>query len=319
MFNADWSELLFVNPVYEDVYGGSLEELERNPDAFFDTIHPEDVPAVRDAMDCLSEGRSVNMEYRVNPDKDYNVWVWAQAEPIVTDSEVVRITGFTRDITDRYRRERQLYVMDNLLRHNLRNDMSIILGNAQLIEERAPEVSDRTAVIRRTGEELLASAEKERDIIELLTERVSPERVDICDAVSEAVETVRDRFPDAHIDVSFHGEAFAVVLDEIRLGLVELVENAVVHGESDEPSVHVAVEPLEDSVVVIVEDDAPPMPEIESRVLTGDHEMSDVYHSTGLGLWLSYWVVELSNGKIDVRSKPEGGNKIRLTLPRCRD
>jgi signal transduction histidine kinase len=119
--------------------------------------------------------------------------------------------------------------------------------------------------------------------------------------------------------VSFHGEAFAVVLDEIRLGLVELVENAVVHGESDEPSVHVAVEPLEDSVVVIVEDDAPPMPEIESRVLTGDHEMSDVYHSTGLGLWLSYWVVELSNGKIDVRSKPEGGNKIRLTLPRCRD
>ena len=56
MFNADWSELLFVNPVYEDVYGGSLEELERNPDAFFDTIHPEDVPAVRDAMDCLSEG-----------------------------------------------------------------------------------------------------------------------------------------------------------------------------------------------------------------------------------------------------------------------
>jgi PAS domain S-box-containing protein len=318
MFDADWSETLFVNPAYEEIYGRPVEELEASPEAFLDAIHPEDVPAVREAMDCLSAGESVDMEYRVNPDRDYRMWVWAQAEPIVEDDEVVRITGFSRDVTDRYRRERQLYVMDNLLRHNLRNDVNVILGNARLVEDEAPEVADRTAVIRRTGEDLLASADKEREIINLLTDRVRPETVDLGCAVADGVRTVRERYPAARIGVAAPGGVAVRALAEIRLAVVELLENAITHTAGDEPTARVAVESAGDRVVLTVSDDAPPIPEMEARVLTGDHEMNDVYHSTGLGLWLVYWIVELSGGEVEVESDPGGGNRVQLVLPRRR-
>ncbi|TKX83085.1 PAS domain S-box protein, partial [Halorubrum sp. SS5] len=40
MFDADWSELLFANPAYEEMYGRSLDELRGDPATFLDAIHP---------------------------------------------------------------------------------------------------------------------------------------------------------------------------------------------------------------------------------------------------------------------------------------
>jgi hypothetical protein len=119
-------------------------------------------------------------------------------------------------VTDRKRRERQLSVMDNLLRHNLRNDLDAILGNADLIEDRAPEVADRTAVIRRTGEDLLASADKQRKIIDVQTGKTCQTRLDMTEAVRDAADTVGGRFPAARIELSSSGAAPVCGLSELR-------------------------------------------------------------------------------------------------------
>lgn len=47
----------------------------------------------------------------------------------------------------------------------------------------------------------------------------------------------------------------------------------------------------------------------------GDHEMNDVYHSSGLGLWLVFRAVELANGDVEIDSGADSGNRIRITLP----
>lgn len=319
MFDADWSELLFVNPAYETLMGQSADTVRADPSAFLDAIHPADVPAVKDAMNRLSSGNPVDIEYRVNPNKDYRTWVWVQAEPILEDGEAVRICGFCRDVTDRHRRERQLYVMDNLLRHNLRNDMNTILGNAELIREEAPEVAERAAVIRRTGENLLASAEKEREIITALTGKVGRGHVDLGEVVIAAVETVRRRYPEASIDVSLSEPGTVYVLDDVRVAVVELLENAISHCGSDQPCVRVTVRPEGTQVAMVIEDNGPPIPDIEAQVLTGAHDMTDIYHSTGLGLWLVYWVVDLSDGQITVDPESGRGNRITVRLPRGRE
>ena len=315
-FDADWSETLFVNPAYESVYGQSVEELRADPAAFLDAVHPEDLPAVADAMERLSAGESIDMEYRVNSDADYSVWVWVQAEPVFEDGEVVRIVGFSRDITDRHRRVRQLYVMDNLLRHNLRNDLNVVLGNAERAAARAPEVDDLMGVIRRTAEGLLTSAGKQRRIIELLREDVDPTQLDLVAAADAAVGTVQERYPEARIELSTPETASAAVLEEFRLAVRELVENAVVHSDAEQPSVTVSVRVDSETVSVVVADDGPPMPETEAAVLAGEHEMNAIYHSTGLGLWLVYWVVELSGGRITV-SRSTDGNLTEVTIPRA--
>ncbi|ELZ36477.1 PAS domain-containing sensor histidine kinase [Halorubrum tebenquichense] len=315
MFDADWSELLFVNPSYEEIYGTSVAELRGDPDAFLDAIHPDDVPAVREAMERLSEGTPVDIEHRVNPDEDYNRWVWIQGEPITVDGEVVRITGFSRDVTDRRRRERQLVVMDNLLRHNLRNDLNLILGTVETIESAVPDATEHTAVIRRVGEQLLATAEKEREVIELITDHRDGEPIALDEVIEESVERVGERFPAASIEV---GSLDPVVTDgrtELRSAVTELLENAVRHADDDAPTVTVELRRTADGGEIVVRDDHAPIPTVEANVLTGDHDMTDVYHSSGLGFWLVYWSVELSGGSVAVESSDERGNEITIRLP----
>lgn len=107
MFSGDWSELLFVNSAYEELWGQPVDRLERHPHRFLSGVHPADRGRVRVAMLELSDGRPVDLEYRVDPTDEYSRWVWMKGHPILEDDAVVRITGFARDITERKRRERE--------------------------------------------------------------------------------------------------------------------------------------------------------------------------------------------------------------------
>ncbi|MFC7137805.1 PAS domain-containing protein [Halobaculum litoreum] len=56
------------------MYGRSRAELEGDPRSFLETVHPDDLPAVRKAMEALTAGEAVDIEYRINPDRDHDRW-----------------------------------------------------------------------------------------------------------------------------------------------------------------------------------------------------------------------------------------------------
>ena len=314
VFDADWSEVLFCNERCETVYGLPSSELESDPTKFLNCIHPEDVPTVKEAMKTLSEGNAVDIEYRVNPDTEYSNWVWVQGEPIVEDGDVVRHVGFARDITDRRRRERQLAVMDNLLRHNLRNDMNAIIANAELIEANPEEnTAGRAAVIRRVGQQLIESAEKQRQIIDLLEDPDCPQELSLPSVAEDAVRTLHERYPELTIGTDFDAVR-ARALPQVELAIFELLDNAFRHAQTPSPRPTVRTRRAGDTAELVVEDDCPPIPEDEYRVLTGEQEMTATYHSSGLGLWLVYWVVDLSDGEIEF-DRTEDGNVATVRLP----
>jgi PAS domain S-box-containing protein len=136
MFSADWSELLFVNDAVEQVYDVSKERIQRDPAVFLDAIHSDDRPYVERAMKRLSAGEPIAIDYRIGQADETTRWVRVPGQPVVESGEVVAVTGFARDVTDEYRRDRQLAVMDNLLRHTIRNDMNVVDGTAERIADR---------------------------------------------------------------------------------------------------------------------------------------------------------------------------------------
>jgi PAS domain S-box-containing protein len=107
MFDDQWAELLFISG-YEDVWQRPVEAIEENPEDFLDGVHDDDREFVEDQMARVRAGESIDIEYRIERGDDDIGWVWAKAEPIFDGDEVVRVVGFTRDATERKRREREL-------------------------------------------------------------------------------------------------------------------------------------------------------------------------------------------------------------------
>ncbi|WP_255151133.1 PAS domain-containing sensor histidine kinase [Halorarius halobius] len=314
MFSADWEDLLFVNDAYEDIWGRSVEELYENPSTFLEDVHPEDRERVHEAMARVSAGERAEVEYRIDAEPAGSRWVWVKGAPVYEDGEVARIVGFTRDVTDRRRRERQLRVMDRLLRHNLRNDMNVVLGHAEIANEHGDEqVSESMERVVETVEGLLSTAAKSREILRVLSTPSERRRVDVASVVRDAVETVRETYPATTVELSVPERLELSTAPELELAIEELLDNAVRHAGTDAPTVSLAVERRDDTVVIAVTDPGPPIPDNEFEMLF-EGRASDVNHGTGMGLWVVYWVVDLADGDLSF-DRGDGGNRVVVTLP----
>lgn len=159
MFDSEWEELLFISG-YEEVWNRSAEAIEANPRDFLNGVHPEHRQYVREAMDRLSAGESIDIEYRILRGGDEPGWVWVKGEPVRDDSgAVVRIVGFTRDVTARKRREKELREEREFINHalNTLDDVFYVVGtdgklrrwNDRLVEltgYAAAEIAEMAAV-----------------------------------------------------------------------------------------------------------------------------------------------------------------------------
>jgi len=311
------------------VFGVTKAELERRPTGFIEAIHPDDRPYVERAMQRLSAGESTHIDYRVGTAEGQTRWVRVPGEPVIEDGDVVAVAGFARDVTDEYRRERQLTVMDNLLRHTIRNHMNIVDGTAErLIDELAgvggSAVGDSDApvdscrehaeTIRRVADDLLTTAEKQRGVIRLLRQRGSPQPTDIKPLVEEAIGTATDdKTVRMELTCACSGDVQAFTHSELDYAIAELIENAIEHAESV-PVVRVNVAPVENVVEISIRDNCPPIPAEERHVITDRWEMDQLNHTAGMGLWLVYWIVDRSGGDLDFDTH-ENGNIVTVTVP----
>ena len=238
MFTADWNELLFVNEAFEELWGTPRADLREDPTRFLGGIHPDDRPRVRRAMERISSGESIEIEYRVNRDLSFRRWVWVRGHPVVEDSEVTKVAGFVRDITDRRRRQRQLRVLDDLLRHNLRNTMNVVLGNAGLAREYGDDdIEAWMDTVIETGTELL----EERRIVDTLVDVGDPVSTDLSGILEDALAEIRCRYPDARIEAELPEAVSVIAVPELQDAVRELLENAIEHAPCP-PEVELRVE-----------------------------------------------------------------------------
>lgn len=109
IFNQDWSELLFLNSAYEDIWGRSVEAVREDPTDLLNGVHPDDRGLVKEKMAKISDGESVTVEHRVNEAEDYGRWVRVRGKPITDEAgTVVRAAGFVTEITEQKEMQQRL-------------------------------------------------------------------------------------------------------------------------------------------------------------------------------------------------------------------
>jgi PAS domain S-box-containing protein len=125
MTDAESGEEIYMSPAAEAIWGLSVETLMYKPNAFINSIFPEDQPSVLQAIEKEKNGEKVDIEYRIIQPNGSIRWVWDRAFPIFDDmGKVKRIAGISADITER--RESEIALIKSQSRYRELFDSSPI-------------------------------------------------------------------------------------------------------------------------------------------------------------------------------------------------
>lgn len=313
--NQEDNPLIYVNNAFVEMTGyPRAEALGRNCRYLQgEDTDPERAARIRAAIDSEEPIAITLRNYR----KDgMEFWNHLQIAPVRNDEgDVINWVGFQQDVTERRRRQQQLETIDRVLRHNLRNDMNVIRGRAELIHSEASgEVAQSAGTIINTSGRLLELAEKERAIMEVLLEEPVETAITLESVLQDVVSSVEAEYPDATISVECPGDVSIRAISQFREALIELVENGIVHDDSDFPEVVITVTRSDGTTVIDIADTGPQIPEIEKNIVEMTDERTPVYHETGLGLGFVKLVMSLSDGHISITENTPTGNIVRVTF-----
>ena len=230
-----------------------------------------------------------------------------------TPDDIVGIQVMVRDASDRRKREGLISVINRVLRHNVRNEMTLIRGWADMLaDELDADGAKKATVISAAATRLLDLTEAAQKIEQ--NREISPEleSTDIMPLVDRIITECETRYPDASITVDAPDEAIAETLPRIEVALFEIIDNAAKHG-GDPASVAVSVRMSDLQITCLVSDTGPGLPDTERNILESGVE-TPLVHGQGLGLWLSYWIITTLDGEIEVIESDQG-TTIEIQLP----
>lgn len=206
-------------------------------------------------------------------------------------------------------------ILTRVLRHNIRNDLNIISGNIEVIQEKAEneEIIYRAEKIAETADNVVDYATKGRQIERVIARGTPVERL-----LSAEVKQVRES-PEMEANASITtdvADVLVTVHPEFKLAIRELIDNAVSHHPDPEnAAVTVTTEVDSEEATLIVEDNGAGLPATEIEMLEAEEE-TVLEHSSGIGLWLVRWIVSRSGGEL-LAERTETGTRISIRLQRA--
>lgn len=234
-----------------------------------------------------------------------------EAEPA---PERVLVAG--RDITDIREHQNRLSVLDRVLRHNIRNRLTTVLGTVDRVEAAADELNPAeiralAGRIEGAATDLLALSDAARQFNSTIdpgeTETVE---TDLAETVARVVGSLSETYPEAVFETDLPDAARAICPPTVRTCVEQLVERAV-EGSDGRPEVSLDLDADGDWVTLRVASETAPLGEVERRVLTrGSEQQLD--HAPGIELWLVKWAVVGSGGTLAV---VDDGRGVELSFP----
>ena len=197
----------------------------------------------------------------------------------------------------------RLEVFNRILRHNLRNQLDVVISHAEALDE----TEHREAILTAT-EKLATLGTRARRIDHILSKDRRPTTVDVTDRIEAVLDETRT--DDVTVTTSLPDDA-TVVTDAETLTTVlrSPLENAITYADS---TVVVSGESTESGCTIEISDDGPGIPATELDSLAAERE-TPLQHSRGLGLWELKWGVDKLDG--DLSFATDEGTTVTIRLP----
>jgi PAS domain S-box-containing protein len=305
------------NEPFADAFGGG-----RPPEALVglpanDLVLDDEDETGRRIDEQVREGRPVTEEIRRRTADGPREFLF-RAVPYETPEGLRAFATYT-DVTEQQRRQRRIEVLNRVLRHNVRNQISIANGNANLLDERVddPDLAPIIDGLVSSTENVLSMSEKAREAARALahdrTTGTSPDTV-----VGNVVEEFRSDWPDETITLDTTSEPAPVAgPDRLQPVVSNLVENALEHNAPG-VRVRVGLDVVGDRLELRIADDGPGIPELERSLIAGDQEITQLHHGNGIGLWAVRWILDAMGGEVRFEDE-DGWHAVVISVPLADD
>ena len=338
MTDPQTTQLLYISPAYERVWGRSCQSLYENPRSFMDAVHPEDQERVRTAvLENQSRGEQTDKEYRVvRPDGSIR-WVRDRAFPVKDAAgRFYRLVGIIDDFTERKHAEEALQEADRrkdeflaILAHELRNPLAPLLHGLQIMRLEADDraaVEQARAMMERQLEHFVRLVDELLDLSRISRGKVElhKERVELATVVNSALETCDPlvRQSGHELTVTLPDEPVYVDADKTRLAqaLCNLLTNAAKYSERG-GHIRLTAGWQDGEAVLSVKDTGvgiPPhmLPRVFEMFTQVDRSLEKAKGGLGIGLAIVKRLVEMHGGTVEARSEGQGlGSEFLIRLP----
>ncbi|MCJ7817463.1 MAG: HAMP domain-containing histidine kinase, partial [Candidatus Thorarchaeota archaeon] len=216
-------------------------------------------------------------------------------------------------VKEQQHKELELY--SSLLRHDLRNDIGIIVGNIEIAKLTMPIKDDAYYSLITTTE---AVCQRMMSLLNVFSRAGNVSDTNLFAMVEKIIERTKEASPEMTITLLVEEDAKLAIIPESKLlPLVfdNLLRNTALHAGSA-PNVTITISRNNRSLRIIIEDDGPG---VANEVRDKLFQKGVSTRGGGLGLYLSKHVVETVGGSLElVQSRPGMGATFEIILPTIR-
>ncbi|WP_342044191.1 PAS domain S-box protein [Bacillus sp. OTU530] len=312
-----------LNPIFEDLIGYKKEDVIGTSILSF--ISEKDKERVTDefsriiATGVSSKGKELEIVRRDGMKMSFE----CTSVPIIIENKVVGVTGYAKDVTkiketeERLRRAEKLSIVGELaasVAHEIRNPLTSLKGFVQLLQKGDAGHTHYYNI-------MLNELDRINHIVGELLVLAKPQTlhfkkdniISIVEDVKALLESQTNLYS-AEIDIKAEQNLPLIECESNQLKqlFINLIKNSV---EAGATKIQVALSRTKENMVLVrVRDNGCGIPEQRIKHL-GEPFFSYKEKGTGLGLTVSYRIVESHKGRIVFKSEVNQGTEVEIMLP----
>jgi len=216
------------------------------------------------------------------------------------------------------RKTDQLLLLNRITRHDIRNEMTVVIGWTEQLEDHTDDAGDQIRQrVLDSGQHVVGLTKAVREFIETLQTAGDPDlrAVDLADVVTDELAKRRETFEAAEFVADGEIPRVDVRANDLLASVFRnVLNNAVQHNDSETPHVEIAVVDRAETVVITIADDGPGIPPDQRDAVLGRTDRGLDHPAAGLGLYLVDTLVTQYGGTLRIGDAELGGVAIEIEL-----